>query len=112
MQAPVEAALGEGFDVAVAGQEVECFLLIAGEELGSHGGDKGDGHDLGGAELRLAIIFVSECFEQFIEEAVEGYNLFGHGRLLAEGLRQPHSTESLHGLHQVATWVNNNVTSK
>ena len=33
----------------------------------------------------MDIIFVSECLEQFIEEAVEGYNRFGHGRLLAEG---------------------------
>ena len=66
----------------MAGQKVERFVLIAGEELGS---DEGDGHDLGRAELRLDIIFVSECLEQFIEEAVEGYNRFGHGRLLAEG---------------------------
>ncbi len=66
----------------MAGEKVEGFLLIASEELG---GDGCDGHDLGGAELCLRVVFMSECLEQFIEEAVEGYNLFRHGRLLAEG---------------------------
>ena len=82
METPIEAALGEGLDVVMAAQEVQRRLLVSGEELG---GNEGDGHDLGGAELCLNVIFVSEGFEQFIEEAVDGYNRFGHGRLLAEG---------------------------
>ncbi len=54
---------GAGGDVAVAGEKVEGFLLIAGEELG---GNEGDGHDLGGTELCLRVVFMSEYFEQFI----------------------------------------------
>ncbi len=60
-------------------------LLVAGKELGS---DSGNGHDFGGAEFGLGIVFVSErfeqFFEQFIEEAVRGYNRFRHGRLREE----------------------------
>ena len=65
----------------MAAQEVKRGLLVASEELGGNGGN---GHDLGGRELCLRVIFVSERFEQFVEEAVQGYNLVRHGRLREE----------------------------
>ncbi len=76
--APVEAAFGKRGDVAMAGEKVECFLLIAGEELGSDGG--GD-HDLGSTEFGLGVVSMAQGFEELIEEAVDGYHLFGHSRL-------------------------------
>jgi len=80
VQAAVEATLGKRLDVAVAAEKDERHLLISGEELS---GDCGNGHDLSRGELGLAVVSVVGGLEQFIEEAVEGYNLLRHGRLLA-----------------------------
>ncbi len=78
-------------------------LLVSGEELSSH---KSNGHDFSGRELLgLGIVFMSERSEQFIEEAVKRYNLFRHGRLRQRGLGNFTLPISLHGLHNVATWI-------
>jgi len=81
VQAPIEAALGQGGDVAVAGEEVERGLLIAGEQLGR---DDGDGHDLGGAKSCLGIVSMAQGVEELLEKAVDGDNLFWHSRLSGE----------------------------
>ncbi len=81
VQPSVEAALGEGLDVAMADEKVERFVLVSGEELS---GNRCNGHDLSGRELSLSIVFMSNSFEQFVEEAVEGYNFFWHQQTSVE----------------------------
>jgi hypothetical protein len=78
VQSPVEATLGESLYVAMADEKIKGCLLVSRKELG---GDRGNGHDLGGTELGLGIITMFQGFEQFVKEAVERYNLFWHGRL-------------------------------
>jgi hypothetical protein len=80
-QAPVEAALGEGLEVAAPDQKGQGVLLAARRGLG---GDKGNGHDSCGRVEGLLVILVPERSEAFFEGAVDRDNLVLRGRLLAE----------------------------
>ena len=77
----------------MSAQKVQSRLLVSGEELGCDGGN---GHHLRVGEEGLLVVLVMEGFEHLVKEAVQGYNLVWHGRLLVQiGLGNRTLPESL-----------------
>ena len=72
MQASIESAFGEGLEIAMTDEKRECQLLVSREELGSY---RRHSHDFGRREFGLGIVVMVQGLEQFVKEAVQGYNL-------------------------------------
>jgi hypothetical protein len=105
MQSSVEATFGKWGQISVAAQKSQGCLLIAVEILGS---DQSNRHDLRRGQASLGIVVMIEGFEQFVKEAVNRYNLVGHGRLRKREVdnRTLPNACYVRQKRKVATWVN------